>query len=71
MDPQTALNRFNDSHTCRAERVELAGALKRWLVRGGFAPEGILDTDYIDDLERHREPAAFDARWVNHHLNNL
>lgn len=55
MDPQVALDRFNDSSTVRAERVELAEALLSWLQRGGFAPEGQLDPDLVEALHRHYE----------------
>ena len=61
MDPQTALNRFNDPRTVRAERVEIAEALLTWLQRGGSAPQGKLDPSKVEALHRHFELAGHAA----------
>jgi len=55
MDPQTAIDTFNDPNTCRAERAEIAKELFNWLVRGGFAPEGSFSEDLIQSLRDHNE----------------
>lgn len=61
MDPQAALDRFNEPGTCRAERTELAEALEKWLRKEGFAPRGCLDAEIILRMHRYHETKGAEA----------
>lgn len=69
MDPQAALDAFNDPHTSRASRADIAQGLLTWLERGGFHPTGTLARHCIEALQNHHEhTGAGAALMVNDYL---
>ena len=61
MDPQAALDTFNDPSTSRASRAELAQGLLEWLERGGFCPTGTLKVHRIEAMQNHNDHAGAGA----------
>ena len=69
MDPQVALDTFNQLGTCRAERQELVEGLWEWLSKGGMLPEGRLNVIHIVSLKEHGEwGTALLAERINEYL---
>ncbi len=61
MDPQAALDAFNDPSTSRASRADLAQGLLTWLERGGFRPTGTLAPHRIAAMQNHNDHAGAGA----------
>ena len=68
MDPQAALDAFNNLRTPRAERVELVDGLYGWLCAGGFKPDGFLNSILVRSLWDHGE---YDAHSTAIRINEL